>query len=145
MALGGAVVVPPYLLTTIWMVLCLALVIAAFWRGRWPERTAALGLLINSVASYFSTNTYDWFHVQVLVWLEDFAYGLLLFFVAAKTRRVVYLVAAGLQTAIVLNHLVFALTRIFISPPAYLAMETVLSFMVLGTLAAGVGGGRRDQ
>jgi hypothetical protein len=134
---------PPYLLITVWTALCLALIAAAFWRGRWPDRAAAIGFFANFIASNLLTDNHDWYHVQRGVLAADIALSIALFVIAARSRRRAYLVAGVLQAAALLNHLIFAVAPTVVSPPAYLATETMIGVLVLAAIGLGVARARR--
>ena len=69
----------------------------SIWRGGWAERTAAIGMIADSVASAIFQNRHNWDAPQWGDFAVDVAYLLLLVWVALKSDRLWPLWAAGFQ------------------------------------------------
>jgi peptidoglycan/LPS O-acetylase OafA/YrhL len=109
----------------------------AFWRGRWPERTAAGGTLILGLFAFFvrlHTKNGD-FDYQAF--FTDSALFLLFLFIAVRANRIWPIPAAGFQFIAVLTHLA-ALVRNPGSAWAYLSVSILATWLVLITFVIGL-------
>lgn len=59
----------------------------ALWRGRWPERLAAVAMILAWFATGFLYNNHQKFGPQTAVFLVDLALMLVLLFIALRSDR----------------------------------------------------------
>ncbi|HEY5410808.1 MAG TPA: hypothetical protein VIJ94_08775 [Caulobacteraceae bacterium] len=81
----------------IWTALMLAVAALALWRGGWPERTIAFGMVVDSIASGILQNTRDWGAPQWADLAIDVIYLAVMIWVALRSDRWWPLWAAAFQ------------------------------------------------
>ncbi len=81
----------------IWDIYMLSAAGLTVWRGGWAERTAAFGMIVDSVASALLQNTHDWAAPQWGDFAVDVVFLIVLLGVALKSRRYWPLFAAAFQ------------------------------------------------
>ncbi len=108
----------------------------AIWRGRWEERTIALGMVVDSLAASMFQNTQDWSAPQWADLTIDLAYLILMVWVVLKSRRVWPLFAAAFQLIDVAIYLAFiADGRVGALAPYYAI--AIWSYLILIVIAIG--------
>jgi hypothetical protein len=107
------------------LVWCLAL-----WRGRWPERTAAIGTLILGVFTFFVRLHAKDGSFDVQGFFTDTCLFLLFLFIALRAKRIWPVPAAGFQFIAVLTHL-----AVLIHNPgswwSYISVSVLATWLVL--------------
>ena len=108
----------------------------AIWRGRWEERTIALGMVVDSLAASMFQNTQDWSAPQWADLTIDLAYLILMVWVALKSRRVWPLFAPAFPLIDVAIYLAFiADGRVGALAPYYAI--AIWSYLILIVIAIG--------
>ncbi len=128
----------------VWTVLMIGVTVFAFWRGGWPERTVAVGMIADSVASGILQDRHNWATTQWGDLAVDVAYLLLLVWVALKSDRLWPLWAAAFQ----LVGVVIYLARIVDMKVGALAPFTAVviwSYLVLLSVVVGTWQRWRDR
>jgi hypothetical protein len=120
----------------IWDICMFAAVAIAFWRGGWPERLAALGMVADSIASALLQNTHDWSRTQWGDLTVDGAYLAMLVWLALKTNRYWPMWAAAFQLLSVLIYLARMADRRVGALAPYAAVE-IWSYLILIAIAVG--------
>ena len=108
----------------------------AVWRGRWEERTIALGMVVDSLAASIFQNTQDWTAPQWADLTIDVAYLILMVWVALTSRRVWPLFAAAFQLIDVAVYLAFIADRRVGAFAPYYAI-VVWSYLILIVIVVG--------
>jgi hypothetical protein len=109
----------------------------AFWRGRRPERWAAIALAFAWIASE-ALEDYNVAHAaQPIVFAIDVAYDGLLFWLLIDARREWVLWAFAYQSFVVLTHLA-AILDPYADRWTFFTAYLVWSYLELGALALGV-------
>lgn len=117
---------------------CLGISGLALWRGHWPERVVALGLLGNLLAVVLFQDRVLWTDPDHQMLAADAALGGVLLCVALFTRRAWAVGAAAAQLLSVFTHLKFGLRPDpFVHPRAYLSVLIILNFVVLACVLWG--------
>lgn len=120
----------------IWTASMLGVAAFAWWRGGWPERTVAFGMVVDSIASGILQNTRDWGTPQWADLAIDIVYLVVMVWVALKSDRMWPLWAAGFQLVSVVIY--FArIADMDVGPLAPYRATVIWSYLILVVIVAG--------
>lgn len=128
----------------IWMICILTVAALAFWRGGWPERTIAVGMIIDTIASAVMQNTHDWASPQWADLVIDSIYLAVMLWVALKSHRVWPLWAAAFQLIDVAIYFAFIVDKRVGALAPYRAI-VIWSYLILIVVVIGAWQHWRDQ
>jgi hypothetical protein len=120
----------------IWMICMLAVIALTFWRGGWAERTIAIGMIVDTVASAVMQNTRDWASPQWADLTIDVIYLLVMLFVAFRSHRLWPLWAAAFQLIDVAIYFAFIVDRRVGALAPYRAI-VIWSYLILIVIVVG--------
>jgi peptidoglycan/LPS O-acetylase OafA/YrhL len=109
----------------------------AFWRGRWPERTAAGVTLALGIRSFIFQRHLEDGQFDTQAFFTDSALFLLFLFLAIRAPRIWPIPAAGFQLIAVLTHFA-VLVRNPGSAWAYMSVSVLATWLVLIAFAIGL-------
>ena len=120
-----------------WMICMLAVGAVSWWRGRWPERTVAVGMIVASIATALfqdtsNVNGHQWGDLVV-----DLAYLGLIVWVALRSTRWWPLWAAAFQLINVILY-VARLADERVGAKAPFLATVIWSYLILITVIVGV-------
>jgi hypothetical protein len=123
----------------VWTICMLAVCALAFWRGGWPERTAAIGMLVDSLSSGLLQNTHDWGQTQWADLAIDVAYLALLLWLALRSHRFWPLFAAAFQLLSVVIY-VARMADYSVGARATYNAVVILGYLILLAIVYGIVG-----
>ena len=134
-------------LQVVWDLSMVLTAVLSVWRGRWPERTVAFGMIVSSIATAALQNTHDWSAPQWADLGDDVLYLLLLLWVALRSDRRWPLFAAAFQLVLVCVYGA-ELADVRIGARAPFLAGAIWSFLILIAVLVGLwleGGGKRPS
>ena len=109
----------------------------ALWRGGWPERLAAAGVLASSLVAPLVAQTIEVNTIDVGYFLTDIALFAILIFIALKSDRWWPLFAAGFDLLAVSTHFALVLSSDILNF-TYLSANTLWGYAVVAALGLGI-------
>jgi hypothetical protein len=120
----------------IWTACMLAVAAVALWRGGWAERTVALGMIADSIASGIMQNRTNWASPQWADLTIDIVYLAVMLWVALKSDRLWPLWAAAFQLIDVAIYFAFIVDARIGALAPYWAIE-IWSYLILIVIVVG--------
>lgn len=109
----------------------------ALWRGGWPERVAAVAMILAWIASALLFKTRLWFGPQTAVFLVDLALFAALLFIALRSDRWWPMWACGFHGLTLILMLATLLDTRISNRAGYIAGGGVFSYLVMAALFLG--------
>lgn len=109
----------------------------ALWRGGWPERLAAIAMILAWIASALLFKTRLWFGPQTAVFVVDLALFATLLFIALRSDRWWPLWACGFHGLSLILILATLLDTRISNRAGYIAGGGVFSYLVMVALLLG--------